>query len=35
MPVPTFTLPDQAGRDWRLEEHLDAGVVIVALRGDW
>jgi hypothetical protein len=33
--VPAFTLPDQGGRPWSLAEHLDAGVVIVTLRGDW
>lgn len=35
VPVPAFTLPDQGGRPWSLAEHLDAGVVIVTLRGDW
>jgi len=33
--VPAFTLPDQGGRLWSLADHLDAGVVIVTLRGDW
>lgn len=35
MAVPAFTLPDQAGRPWSLADHLDAGIVIVTLRGDW
>lgn len=32
------TLPpatDPAGRPWRLSDHLDAGVLLVFLRGDW
>lgn len=29
------TATDQAGRPWLLSEHLDAGVLIVTLRGDW
>jgi peroxiredoxin len=33
--VPAFTLPDQGGQPWSLTDHLDAGVVIVTLRGDW
>lgn len=35
MTVPDFTLPDQGDRPWSLSDHLDAGVVIVTLRGDW
>jgi len=31
----SFTLPDQGNRPWVLADHLDAGVVIVTLRGDW
>jgi hypothetical protein len=31
----SFTLPDQGRRSWVLADHLDAGVVIVTLRGDW
>jgi hypothetical protein len=31
----SFTLPDQGARPWALADHLDAGVVIVTLRGDW
>ncbi len=30
-----FTLFDQAERPWTLSDHLDAGVVLVFLRGDW
>lgn len=26
---------DQAGRPWLLSDHLDAGVLVVTLRGDW
>lgn len=33
--MPAFTLPDQGERPWSLADHLDAGVVIVSLRGDW
>lgn len=33
--MPLFTLPDQGARPWSLAHHLDAGVVIVTLRGDW
>jgi hypothetical protein len=33
--VPAFTLSDQGGQPWPLSDHLDAGVVIVTLRGDW
>ena len=35
MAMPAFTLPDQGERPWSLADHLDAGVVIVSLRGDW
>ncbi len=35
MTVPDFTLRDQGDQPWSLSEHLDAGVVIVTLRGDW
>jgi hypothetical protein len=28
-------LPDQGTQPWALADHLDAGVVIVTLRGDW
>ena len=35
MTVPDFTLRDQADRHWTLADHLDAGVVLVTLRGDW
>jgi hypothetical protein len=31
----SFTLPDQGRRSWVLADHLDPGVVIVTLRGDW
>jgi hypothetical protein len=33
--APDFTLTDQAGHDVTLSEHLDAGVLLVFLRGDW
>jgi len=35
MPVPDFTLLDQAGDPWTLSEHRDAAVLLVFLRGDW
>jgi len=35
MPAPDFTLKDQNGDDWTLSDHLDAGIVIYFLRGDW
>lgn len=35
MPVPDFTLRDQNDRDWTLADHLDAGIVLITLRGDW
>lgn len=35
MALPDFTLEDQAGQPWRLVDHLDAGVLLVFLRGDW
>ena len=33
--APGFTLPDQAGQLWTLQEHLDAAAVLVFYRGDW
>ena len=33
--VADFTVLDQAGKPWRLSEHLDAAAVLVFLRGDW
>jgi hypothetical protein len=33
--VLSFMLPDQGGQPWVLADHLDSGVVIVTLRGDW
>jgi peroxiredoxin len=31
-----FTLPDQNGNDWSLEDHLaQAPLVLVFYRGDW
>lgn len=30
-----FTLLDQARQPWTLSRNLDAGVVLVFLRGDW
>lgn len=30
-----FTLEDQARQPWTLADHLDAGVLLVFLRGDW
>jgi hypothetical protein len=34
--MPTdFTLIDQARKPWRLSENLDAGAMLVFLRGDW
>jgi hypothetical protein len=33
--IADFDLVDQAGRPWRLSEHLDAGAMLVFLRGDW
>ncbi len=35
MAAPDFTLPDAAGNQWTLSAHLDAGVLLVFLRGDW
>lgn len=35
MALPDFTLDDQARQPWRLADHLDAGVLLVFLRGDW
>jgi len=35
MTLQDFTLLDQAGRPWRLADHLDAGLLAVFLRGDW
>ena len=35
MALPDFTLEDQACEPWRLSSHLDAGVLLVFLRGDW
>jgi peroxiredoxin len=35
MPVPDFTLPDQAGAPWSLSAHSDAATLLVFLRGDW
>lgn len=35
MTIPDFTLQDQAEQAWRLHDHLDAGVLLVFLRGDW
>lgn len=33
--APAFLLPDQAGTDWSLTDHLDAAVLIIFYRGDW
>ncbi len=33
--TPDFTLPDQAGQDWRLADHRDAATLLVFYRGDW
>lgn len=33
--VADFALLDQAGKHWRLSEHLDAAALLVFLRGDW
>lgn len=33
--TPNPTLRDQAERAWQLSDHLDAGVLLVFLRGDW
>jgi hypothetical protein len=30
-----ITLIDQAGNPWTLSDHLDAGAVLIFLRGDW
>lgn len=30
-----FTLVDQAGNDWSLNENLDTARILVFLRGDW
>jgi peroxiredoxin len=30
-----FSLTDQAGKSWRLSDHLDAAAALVFLRGDW
>jgi peroxiredoxin len=35
MAAPLFTLIDQAGKPWRLTDHLDAAAVLLFLRGDW
>ena len=35
MALPDFTLEDQACQPWTLGSHLDAGVLLVFLRGDW
>jgi hypothetical protein len=35
MTVADFTLRDANDRDWTLSDHLDAGIVLVTLRGDW
>lgn len=35
MAIPDFNLEDQALQPWRLRDHLDAGVLLVFLRGDW
>jgi peroxiredoxin len=35
MSVPDVVLSDQAGRTWRLSDHLDAAALLVFLRGDW
>jgi hypothetical protein len=29
------SLTDQAGKPWLLSNHLDGGVVLAFLRGDW
>ena len=33
--APDFTLLDQSGTEWTLTDHLDAGVILFFLRGDW
>lgn len=33
--APLFTLPDQSGAGWSLQDHLDAAAVLVFYRGDW
>lgn len=35
MTVPDPALIDQAGGPWVLSDHLDAGALLVFLRGDW
>jgi peroxiredoxin len=35
MQAANFTLPDQAGREWTLSDHLDTARIVVFLRGDW
>jgi hypothetical protein len=35
MSLPDPVLRDQAGSDWVLSDHLDAGALLVFLRGDW
>ncbi len=35
MQATDFTLTDQQGDTWTMSEHLDAGVIILFLRGDW
>lgn len=36
MPTHDFTLTDQAGQAWNLEEHLEeAAYALLFLRGDW
>jgi len=30
-----LVLIDQAGQRWKLSDHLDAGAMLVFLRGDW
>lgn len=33
--APDFTLVDQSGAPFTLSEHLDAGALLIFLRGDW
>jgi len=33
--VSNFTVTDQGGQPWTLSDHLDAGALLVFLRGDW
>ncbi|MDH5372555.1 MAG: peroxiredoxin family protein [Acidimicrobiia bacterium] len=35
MPAADFTLLDQAGVPWTLNDHLDTARIVVFLRGDW